>query len=261
MAGPGASQHEPSYHTPTTAREAAALLARHGARGRFLAGGQTLIPELCGAPRALDAIVDLRNIPEFGRIQRVGDHIEVGAMVTISAARRALAADFPVIDTCFRHTANSAVRNRATLGGSIALTDPASEISTFLLAYDTEVLLEDAGGGRTVAIREMLHTPLTHGTLVTGVRIPVPARDRAGFTEFLRRRSGGRSLAMALARIARGKTSVTVSGGATQPVCLSGTSPSEALAALDARRADFESDAVRAWVVAAARRALAEAGA
>lgn len=261
MAGPAASPHEPSYHTPATAAEAAALLARHGARGRFLAGGQTLIPELCRAPRALDAIVDLRRIPEFGRIQRVGDDIEVGAMVTISAARRALAADFPVIDTCFRHTANSAVRNRATLGGSIALADPASEISTFLLAYDADVLLEGPGGVRPVAVRTLLCAPLTHGTLVTGVRIPVAARERAGFAEILRRRSGGRSLAMALARIVQGQASVTVSGGATQPVRLSGTSPSEVIAALDARRADFESDAVHAWVVAAARRALAEASA
>lgn len=244
----------PDYFLPGTIAEASDLLTRYDSRARLLAGGQTLIPELYRSDGAVDALIDLRRIAELGRIEWYAGHVEIGAMVTIAAARTELARSFPVVATCLGHVANSAVRNRATLGGSLALADPASEISTFLLAYDARIIL---AGGELCPVDRLLAGRGDAPPFIRAIRLPFPAaQERSGFAEILRRRSGGRSLAMALARLGAGGARLTVSGGICQPFRIEATDGPALLVALAARSPTFDAPSTRTWVLAAARRAI-----
>nr|WP_047167604.1 FAD binding domain-containing protein [Sphingomonas sp. Y57] len=244
------------YFLPATIAEAGDLFLRHKGGARLLAGGQTLIPELDRPGRPADTLIDLRRIAELGRIDWSSGRVDIGAMVTIAAAQSGLAEAFPVIAACFAHVANSAVRNRATLGGSLALADPASEISTFLLAYDAEVTLI---GGERISVEQLI-AGRGDGPFINTIRLPLPAaRERSGFAEILRRRSGGRSLAMALVRLDAERARLTVSGGACQPFRIEAAEGPALLDALVARSSIFDGHSTRAWALAAARRALATA--
>lgn len=247
----------PDYFLPGTVAEAADLLARHGGRARLLAGGQTLISEIDRPGGAPAALIDLRRITELGRIDWHAEHVEIGAMVTIAEARVVLARAFPVVSTCFGHVANSAVRNRATLGGSLALADPASEISTFLLGYDAEIML---AGSEVHPVERLIAGRTDTLPFIRAIRLPLPAaRERSGFAEILRRRSGGRSLAMALARLDAGHARLTVSGGARQPFRIEAPGGPALFEALMARAPEFGAPPTHSWVLAATRRALAAA--
>ncbi|MFD2501341.1 FAD binding domain-containing protein [Rhizorhabdus histidinilytica] len=246
----------PDYFLPATIAEAGDLLARHDGRARLLAGGQTLIPELYRPGGTPAALIDLRRIAELGRIEWRADHVEIGAMVTIAAARAELARAFPVAAPCLGHVANSAVRNRATLGGSLALADPASEISTFLLAHDAGIIL---AGGELCPVDQLIAGCADAPPFIRAIRLLPAAHERSGFAEILRRRSGGRSLAMALARLGAGRARLTVSGGTCQPFRIEATDGPALLDALVARSSAFDGPSTRAWALAAARRAIATA--
>lgn len=249
---------EPDYVVPATIAEATAFLAEHGRRARLLAGGQTLIPEIDRAGGVIAAIIDLRGISELTAIDWSGRHVEIGAMVTIAAARRALAAVFPVVEDSFGRVGNHAVRNRATLGGSVALADGASEITALLLAYDAELLLAGPSEA-TLPIAAMLDRGLPAGFLIRAIRLSLPqAGESAGFAEILHRRSGGRSLAMAIVRLRGAGARLVFSGGEHGPVGIEGPDGAALLAAVDTRTI-AASTPVRAWIAAAARRALAAA--
>jgi len=257
MADGAPAFREPAYFIPGSIDEALALLDEHGAAARLLAGGQTLINEIDTVDGAIGAIIDLRRIAALAEIRWAEDHVDVGAMVTIATARRALAHAFPVIDRCFGHIGNSAVRNRATLGGSIALADPASEISAFLLAYGTEASF--AGEEARQPIAALLAPGPRRAGMLQSFRIPLPpAGERAGFAEIVRRRSGGRSLAMALVRSSTGGARLVASGGAVQPVLFEETDTAALAAAFHAAGIGAETPAVAAWMEAAMRRAIAE---
>lgn len=249
---------EPDYIVPASIAEATALLAEYGPGARLLGGGQTLIPEIDRAGAAIAAIIDLRGIAELTTIGASGGHVEIGAMVTIAAARHALAAAFPVAGDCFGRVGNHAVRNRATIGGSVALADGASEITALLLAYDAELLLAGPSEA-TLPIAAMLDQGLPAGSLIRAIRLALPqAGESSGFAEILRRRSGGRSLAMAIVRLRGAGARLVFSGGEHGPVGIEGPDGAALLAAVDTRTA-AASTSVRAWIAAAARRALAAA--
>ncbi len=247
------------YFVPTSLVEAASLFERFGQRARLLAGGQTLISQIYEIGSGIDAVIDLRLISELTAIRWSADHVEVGAMVTINEARKALARAYPIVDRCFGHIANDAVRNRATLGGSIALADPASEVSTFLLAYGAEALL--VAPDRTLSVTALLKAEQGAVKFIRAFRIPIPLpEERVGFFEILQRRSGGRSLAMAMARLAPAQASLTGSAGSCQPLRIDAQDGAALYLAIEARKADFGSLPYQAWACAAARRALAPAG-
>lgn len=257
MADGATAFREPAYFVPGSIDEALVLLDEYGPAARLLAGGQTLITEIDAAEAAIGAVIDLRCVTSLAQIRWADDHVDVGAMVTIAAARRALAPVFPVIDRCFGHVGNYAVRNRATLGGSIALADPASEVSAFLLAYGASASF--AGKEGTKPVGELLTGSDHPSGFIRSFRIPLPATgERAGFAEILRRRSGGRSLAMALVRSWAGGARLVVSGGAVQPTPFEGADIEALVAAFHAAGLAAGTPAVAAWMDAALRRAIAE---
>jgi carbon-monoxide dehydrogenase medium subunit len=237
-----------SYHRPADLAGLRKLLIDRGAGARFLAGGQQLVPLLSRAPWSFEAVIDLGAIAALRQIEVEPDAVTIGAMVTLAEAQRALKRFFPVIARSLARSASIAIRNRATVGGSAALREATSETFAFLHAYDATMVLLDANGEQVQAIGETTMP----GMAIIGLRIPHAHGERAGFSEIVRRQSGGRALAMAFARSRPGgQLSVTVSAGSIGPIRLCAEMPiRHSIGRLDAPLP------VRAWMLAAATRAI-----
>jgi carbon-monoxide dehydrogenase medium subunit len=196
-----------SYRVPASVDEATALLAEHGAAARLLAGGQTLISELWRASAAPPILIDLRKVAPLHGIERGRDAIVLGAMVTIAEAAEdaALAAELPEFQRAMAMVASLPVRHRATIGGTLALAEPTSELLTCLVAMDGQVTLASAAGARVLSAGEFLlgprRTACRADELVTHLHLPrVEPGEAHAFIEITRRVSGGRAQALAFAR-------------------------------------------------------------
>jgi carbon-monoxide dehydrogenase medium subunit len=175
--------------------EAMALLAEHGDGARLLAGGQSLLATLnmrLSAPRIL---IDINHIPGLDRIERQDGTIAIGALVRNVRAERAreIAEHAPLVARALPHIAHPAIRNRGTIGGSIAFADPAAELPACLLALDGEVEIAGPKGRRTVKADDffegLFKTALGSQDVLVAIRLPAAtAQSRVGFAEFARRR-------------------------------------------------------------------------
>ena len=174
--------------------EAIGLLGEHRNEARLLAGGQSLLPTLnmrLSAPRML---VDLNGIAGLDQIGCRGGTIEIGAMVRYAQAEQAseISRYAPLIARALPQIAHPAIRNRGTIGGSIALADPAAELPACLLALDGEVELAGPKGKRVVAAEDffkgLFETAIAADEVLTAIRFPVATTtSRYGFAEFARR--------------------------------------------------------------------------
>jgi carbon-monoxide dehydrogenase medium subunit len=181
------------YAKARSVDDAIALLARY-ADARLLAGGQSLIATLnmrLAAPRLL---IDINALDELKQIVRDGDTLVLGALVRHAEAERSVevARHAPLIARALPHIAHPAIRNRGTMGGSIAYADPAAELPACLLALDGEVEIAGPAGRRRVRaldfFKGLFETALEPGDVLTAVRIPVARPDsRSGFAELARR--------------------------------------------------------------------------
>ena len=160
---------------------------------KVLAGGQSLMPTLnmrLSAPRLL---VDINHIHDLRDIVRNGDWLEIGALVRHTQAEQApdIAKLAPLIAMAMPHIAHPAIRNRGTIGGSIALADPAAELPACLVALDGEIEIAGKGTRRVKAeafFKGLFETALGPHDILTRVRVPVArAGDRFGFAELARR--------------------------------------------------------------------------
>jgi len=160
---------------------------------KVLAGGQSLMPTLnmrLSAPRLL---VDINHIHDLRDIVRNGDWLEIGALVRHTQAEQApdIARLAPLIAMAMPHIAHPAIRNRGTIGGSIALADPAAELPACLVALDGEIEIAGKGKRRVKAeafFKGLFETALGPNDILTHVRVPVArAGDRFGFAELARR--------------------------------------------------------------------------
>jgi len=160
---------------------------------KVLAGGQSLMPTLnmrLSAPRLL---VDINHIRDLRDIVRDGDWLEIGALVRHTQAEQApdIAKLAPLIAMAMPHIAHPAIRNRGTIGGSIALADPAAELPACLVALDGEIEIAGKGKRRVKAeafFKGLFETALGPNDILTHVRVPVArAGDRFGFAELARR--------------------------------------------------------------------------
>ena len=172
---------------------AVALLAEH-ADARLLAGGQSLIATLNMRLSAPKLLIDINALDELKTIRRDGDTLTIGALVRHAEAEHSndIARHAPLIALAMPHIAHPAIRNRGTIGGSIAFADPAAELPACLLALGGEVEIANANGRRRVAaddfFKGLFETALGPGDVLTAVRVPVAhAESRYGFAELARR--------------------------------------------------------------------------
>jgi carbon-monoxide dehydrogenase medium subunit len=182
------------YAAPGTLREALDLLAANpGAKA--LAGGQSLIPTMAFRLATPPMLVDLGNVRELERITIDSNGVHLGARVRWRDIEDhdGLAKAHPLLVEAISHVAHYQVRNRGTVGGSLAHADPAAEMPGVVVTCDAQILVNGSRGPRTIAAGEFftgaLSTSLRDDELIVEVRLPGwPANRRWAFEEFARRR-------------------------------------------------------------------------
>jgi carbon-monoxide dehydrogenase medium subunit len=192
------------YACPTTLAEAVALLASQNGEAKAIAGGQSLVPMLAFRIAAPTLLVDLRKLG-LNRITIAPDGVRLGAMVRwrdIEDDAR-LATAHPLLQAAVAHVAHYQVRNRGTVGGSLAHADPAAEMPGVAVTCEAEIAVKGASGERTIRAADFflgpLMTALASDEIIVEVRLPAwPVRRRWGFQEFARRRG---DFAMAAAAV------------------------------------------------------------
>jgi carbon-monoxide dehydrogenase medium subunit len=183
------------YACPTTLTEAVSLLAARDGDAKAIAGGQSLVPMMAFRVASPSLLVDLRRLPGLKEITISQAGVRLGAMVRwrdiLDDAR--LATAFPLLVAAVRHVAHYQIRNRGTVGGSIAHADPAAEMPGIVVACDAEIAVTGKAGARTIAAKDFflsaLTTALKPDEIITEIRFPAwPAGRRFGFEEFALRR-------------------------------------------------------------------------
>ena len=181
------------YHSPTSLDEAIALMATPNAR--VLAGGQSLLPIMAFRLAAPSALVDLRKIKGLDQIEITQDRIHLGPMVRWRDVERheGLAAALPMLTQAMEHVAHYQIRNRGTVGGSLAHADPAAEFPGIAVTCDARIHLAGANGKRVVDAADLfvgpLETCLQDGEIITSIALPRwPQARRWAFEEFSQRR-------------------------------------------------------------------------
>jgi carbon-monoxide dehydrogenase medium subunit len=243
------------YHRPTSLAETFDLLDRYGDDGRILAGGQSLVPALNMRLATPRAVIDINRLPGLDGIRLTPEGLAIGALTRQEALERSplVREHAPLLAAAVAHVGHAAIRARGTVGGSLALADPAAELPACAVALEATIRLDSRRGPRSVAaadfFRGIYTTAAGPGEVVTGIVVPpAAARWRSGFEE-LARRHGDFALAGLAARArvetqAVSEARLVFFGVGTRPVRARG-----AEAALVGRRADADA-------LAAAGRAL-----
>jgi carbon-monoxide dehydrogenase medium subunit len=177
------------YEAPESLEEAIRMLRENGEDAKLLAGGHSLLPLMKLRLAAPTVLIDLRRIPGLHGIQRENGSWRVGAMTRHADLEETK--ELGVVSRAASLIADQQVRNRGTIGGSLAHGDPASDLPAVLLATEGEVTARGSGGQRTIAAAELfqgyLTTALAHDEVVTEVRIPTLDGYGVGYEKFTRR--------------------------------------------------------------------------
>ena len=182
------------YLAPTSVDEALALLAEHGENAKILAGGQSLVPLLNFRLVRPAYLVDLNEVPGLAGIRQENGHVTIGAMTR----QRALEDSTMIRDRCplladaMPQIGHVQIRNRGTIGGSLAHADPAAELPTVVAALGGELVVRSARGQRVLSPEKFFVAYLTTAVepteLLVEIRLPVvPPRTGTAFMEVSRR--------------------------------------------------------------------------
>ena len=250
------------YARPESVNEAVAILGGHDGDARLLAGGQSLVPMLNFRLVNPSLLVDVNRIPGLAGIEETGEVLRIGALarhrrIEVSEKVRLR---FPVLRAAVRHVAHLAIRNRGTLGGSLAHADPAAELPMMAVLLDATLEISGPAGARRLAahdfFRSALATALGDAEMLTCVELPfLPPGTGWGFEE-VTRRAGDFALAAAAAilTLAGGRVAearIAVMGAHDTPLriaaaetLLAGSAPSRDAVEAAARVAR---DAVEPW--------------
>jgi carbon-monoxide dehydrogenase medium subunit len=183
------------YHAPEATADVLALLAEHGDEAKPLAGGQSLVPMLALRLTRFEHLVDLNRVEELSGTGRENGAVRVGAMTRqASLADDGVTDAVPLLGLAIPLIGHFQIRNRGTVGGSIAHADPAAELPAVALALDAELEIAGSSGMRTQAASDFFTgtwmTSLAPDELLVAIKLPVWA-GRAGFAiEEVARRMG-----------------------------------------------------------------------
>lgn len=181
------------YHRPSALADALALLADGDRMAMALAGGQSLMAMMNFRVAMPEVLVDLGGLTELRYIRDAGDMVEAGAMARWSdlMASPLITTEVPLLAMALPEIAHPAIRNRGTIGGSVALADPAAETPAVLLALDGRVVLRSNAGERQIAAEDYFlghyETAREPEELVTALLLPKAGGRRFGFHEIGRR--------------------------------------------------------------------------
>jgi CO/xanthine dehydrogenase FAD-binding subunit len=196
------------YFAPASLEEALELLGQHGPDAKVLAGGQSLMPMMNLRLVRPAVVVDVNRIDGLSGISAADGTITVGALTRQRDLGRSdvIRGAFPAMTEAISHIGHFQIRNRGTVGGSLAHADPAAEIPALCTALDAEFVAADSSGAQSVAAADFAIGPLTTSLepeqLLTQVRLPLLQGDgwHWGFRE-VSRRDGDFALVGAIAML------------------------------------------------------------
>jgi len=200
-----------AYAKARTLDDAIRLLGEHKGEAKLLAGGQSLIATLNMRLSSPSLLVDINGVGLDGIAVKDGT-VEIGALARHAALERSaeIARHAPLIALAMPHIAHPAIRNRGTIGGSLAYADPAAELPACVVALDGEIGIIGTNGKRTVRAADffkgLFETALGPHDVLSAVRFPAANSDtRVGFAELARRHGDYALVGLAAAARASGK--------------------------------------------------------
>ena len=183
-----------AYAKARSLDDAIRLLGAHKGEAKLLAGGQSLIATLNMRLSSPSLLIDINGVAGLDGISVRNGMVEIGAMTRHVTLERSsdIAKHAPLIALAMPHIAHPAIRNRGTIGGSLAYADPAAELPACLVALDGEIDIAGPGGKRSVKagdfFKGLFETALGPHDVLSAVRFPAAAADtRVGFAELARR--------------------------------------------------------------------------
>lgn len=255
-----------SYRSASSVEEAIALHAAHGPGSVYLAGGQSLIPMMNLRLVRPDAVIDLNRIPGLSCVAETDEGIEAGALTRYREVERSGTAlsVCPLLRETVGHIAHRVIRNRGTVGGSLANAHPAAELPAALLALDGAVKVAGPAGARRIAADDLFLSPfvtsLEEGEMITAAIFPrLPEGSGYAFREFTRRH-GDFALAAVAAVVRDGGTRLALAGVGERPILVESDDPDAAAEAAEPAddmhgSAEYRRELVRTLAVEAVRRA------
>ena len=234
------------YHDPTTLPEATALLNGLGEDARVLAGGQSLVPLMNFRLARPAHLVDLNRVAELDFLSVEGGELRMGAMTRQRTLERSgeVAAGWPLLREAAGYIGHVQIRNRGTVGGSLAHAFPSAELPVAMVTLDAGFVLQGERGDRTVAAEDFflgaMATTLEPGELLREVRVPAQAPGSGASFREVSRRYGDFALAGAAALLTLDREG-TVAG---VRLTLTGPAPIRARDAEDAVLGENPTEAV-----------------
>ena len=178
------------YHVPDSLEEALFLLRDHGSDAKLLAGGQSLVPAMNFRVVQPSVIIDLNRLKELDYVREDGGSVHIGAMTRERTLEffPLIAEKFPLLAEAMPHVAHPQIRNRGTLGGSLANADPAAELPVIMLALGARLKVRNADGERWVDVQNffsgMFTTDLAADEMLLEIELPSsPKRTGWSFLE------------------------------------------------------------------------------
>jgi aerobic carbon-monoxide dehydrogenase medium subunit len=182
-----------SYRRAASVEEALDLAAEYGDEAKFLAGGHSLLPLMKLRLALPEVVVDIGRLRDLSYITDGGDHIAVGALTRHYDLQTSqlLGRELPLLAHAAGQVGDPQVRHRGTIGGSLAHSDPASDLPAVVLALDATMIARGPSGEREIPAAQffggLFETALEPDELLTEIRIPMPAAAGWSFQKFTKR--------------------------------------------------------------------------
>jgi aerobic carbon-monoxide dehydrogenase medium subunit len=190
-----------AYARATSVVHALELLASHGEGARVLSGGQSLMPAMNLRLVSPELIVDIGGLAELRGVAVKGEVLVIGALTRHVDLLKSseIRKHAPLLAEAVAHIAHPAIRNRGTIGGSLAHADPASELPACMLALGATIIIRGPRGERRIAAEQFFtgiyQTALEPGELLVAVEFPAARKDSAHFFHEFARRHGDFAIA------------------------------------------------------------------
>jgi aerobic carbon-monoxide dehydrogenase medium subunit len=204
------------YVRAGSVEEAIAALTEHGDDAKLLAGGHSLLPLMKLRLAVPSVLVDISRIPELSYVRVEGDEVAIGAGTRHHELERSdvAGAEVPLLPHVASRVGDPQVRHKGTLGGTVAHSDPASDLPTALLALGGSVVVQGPGGRRSIPVTEFwlgfFETALQPDEVVVELRVPRTGTDGWGYEKFTRRAIDWATVAVAAVRRADGSVAVAL---------------------------------------------------
>lgn len=182
-----------SYAAPTSIEDAIALLQEHGDDAKLLAGGHSLLPLMKLRLALPSFVIDLSRVPALSYVREDGNHVAIGAMTTYDALQSSpvVKSRVPILSTAAAMVGDVQVRNRGTIGGSLAHADPASDLPAVITALRGTVVVQGPAGSRSIEAEEFFEdvwtSALEPDEVITEIRVPAPAGTAQTYQKFRQR--------------------------------------------------------------------------